>query len=157
MHYFFNVKKGIPSKAGLSNQRQCSETKYFSHFASPHLHFVSNHQNDPLTRIHLRQVPLKSVNLSSKYAYLASTTPGKVEKTNSDKLSNFRWLILTEMNTTLSFVPPPVSTCKMRILARPNFRWCAERLQATKHNAVAVETLKILSIAARLKQCCLQC
>lgn len=155
MHYFFKVEKGIPSKAVLSNQRQYSETKYLAHFASPHFHFVSN--NDPLTRIHLRQVPLKSVNLPSKYAYLASATPEKVEKTNLDKLSNFRWLILTEMNTTLSFVPPPVSTCRMRISALPHFRWCTERLQAIKHNAVAVETLKILSIAARLKQCCLQC
>ena len=86
MHYFFNVEKGIPNKTGLSNQRQCSETKYLAHFASSLFHFISNHPNDPLTRIHLRQVPVKSVSLPSKYAYLASATPEKVEKTNLDKI-----------------------------------------------------------------------
>lgn len=134
MHYSFNVKKGFPSQTRLSNQRQGSETKYLAHFASSPFHFVSHHQNDPLTRICLRQIPMKSVNLPFMYLCLSS----EVEKTNSDQIPSFRL--------------PPGSACRMRVSASPHLRWLSERLQAIKPRAVAVETSAVLSTAARLKK-----
>jgi len=60
------------------------------------------------------------------------------------------------MNTTLSFLPPRFQLQNENI-SIATLQVVYLKVKSHKNNAEAVKTLKILSTAARLKQCCLQC